>query len=555
MTSRSLHRASFVLMAALVACSGGGGKKSEGPPVTGTVAERLAAGMTALEQGLATQGTDALLLAANELAAAASLVGWDKAASQADLDRARAFGGLARLALLAQPYSDQAPGDGLHDLGDLLDAFGMGGTTFQRSHLDTIEFMHCTTMQPSPYYSYEQCELRTLPANSPRSGDLQAFLAGELRTALTGAVALLDAVTPGLQATVHASGRTVEVDHADVLLASALAHAALAQIDIQQAYDLDVDLDELQANLKVETYRPTDFLAEYPSFLKLESAATLPTAREHALAGIRAARKALDALQAETDDQADDLIRLSSQVCTYGPAPWDPNLFAYTCQPVFNSAEQIAEARAALDDAEAFLAAGSYAFGRDTPETEDDFTVAPGRFFEGLDLRALIPASFTKGVDGDRPGLFPDPTFGGLLVASPYDLNADLDADGSPDLFGYTQFFDGFLGAGPFFTSGWTSGGSWNGECTFLPGTHTFSWSRSIWISGTPAPVTTVYTGTYAIDRNVLTLTFTSPGPDGVRTEEIVASDFSDTRFAVRTLTYRDASGAILPIPWEWWYR
>lgn len=542
-------------MAALVACSGGGGKKSDGPPVTGTVAERLAAGFTALEHGLATQGTDALLLAANELAAAAALVGWDKTASQADLDRARAFGGLARLALLAQPYSDQAPGDGLHDLGDLLDAYGMGGTTFQRSHLDTIEFMHCTTVQPSPYYSYEQCELRTLPANSPRSGDLQAFLAGELRTALTGAVALLDAVTPGLQATVHVSGRTVEVDHADVLLASALARAALAQIEIQQAYDLDVDVDELQANLKVETYGPTDFLAEYPGFLKLESAATLPTAREHALAGIRAARKALDALQAETDDQADDLIRLSSQVCAYGPAPWGPNLFAYTCQPVFNSAEQLAEARAALDDAEAFLGAGSYAFGRDTPETEDDFTVAPGRFFEGLDLRALIPASFTKGVDGDRPGKFPDPTFGGLLVSSPYDLNADLDADGSPDLFGYTQFFDGFLGAGPFFVQGWTPNSWWYGECAFFPGTHTFSWSRVETINGQPGPVTTVYTGTYVFDRNMLTLTFAPPGPGGAREEEIIASSFSDTRFAIRNIWYRDPNGMILPVYGEYWYR
>ncbi len=548
--------ASIALSAALLlACKSGSGGGEE--QVTGTIKEHLAAGMTALEAGIASQGTDSLLLAANELSAAAALVGRDNAATPAEVDRARAFGGLARVALLARPYTDAAPGNGLNYLGDILDGYGLGGTPFQRSHLDTISVVHCTPVYQ--YYStYQRCELNTLSPDSPRTAELQAFLAEELHTALTGAVALLDAVTPAFQADLAVSGKTLDVDHTDVLFASAIAHAALAQIEIQQAYDLDVIPDELQANLQVDTYGFDDFLAEYPSFLKLKSAAALPSARQHALAAIGAARHGLAALKAETDDQANDLVRLSTQVCTYGPDPINPTYYTYRCTTQYNAAEKIAEADAALADVENVLkASGQYAHGQDTPETDDDFTIVPDRFFAGMDLRAMIPAAFTYGREHDRPGMFPDPTFGGFLVSAPFDPNADADADGSPDVFGYTSFSDALLGGAPFYTMGWTPQGDFSGWCSFATGAHTFVWTRTERTYGQYGPVTVevTYTGTYAYLANVLTLTFGGPGPLGAAKEEIEASSFDESSFAVSRVTYRDATSAIVPAYGEYWTR
>ena len=177
------------------------------------------------------------------------------------------------------------------------------------------------------YYAGQHCELRQLPSSSPTGKALQAFLCGQVASGLRAAVALLSDVGPSFSARVNDAGRVVEFDHTDALFLRAAAQGMLAFLEIQQAYDLDVDLDALQAGSA--TLGPAEFLRDHPTFLRLLSAASLPVSRLDAIGAIESLQLAVAELRAETatDDQADDFLRLSAESCGFVDT-------SYVCTPI-----------------------------------------------------------------------------------------------------------------------------------------------------------------------------------------------------------------------------
>jgi hypothetical protein len=357
-------------------------------------------------------------------------------------------------------------------------------------------------------------------ADTPRSGELQAFLVTRVAAGLRSAVTLLENVTDGFTFQLRDDSRVVELDKTDALFLTAVAQGMLAGIDLIGAYDLDVDLDKLQVDTAEPTYSLQQFADEYPFLLKLRDAAKLPQARANATGAIRNMQAAVAHLAAETDGQADDLIRIVEQSCSYDG-------YYYRCSTIYNAQQKIADLQAALADALAVATAtGTYRFDMDTIDTSDDVVVDPGKFFGGLDLRTLLPSTFTGGAMGDRPGLFPDATFGGVLVSSPRNVNEDLDGDGSPDLFGGYTYFGSYLQGRQVSTWGPVVAGTF--ALAASGGTLVFTdWSR--W-----DPITYQYptiAGTWTYSTNVLTLMLETSLPSGVKTVEVTADRIDDWSF------------------------
>ncbi len=532
--SRSAAKAWLVLAvaAALQGCS----SSKEDPNAT---SDSLARGTAALEAALTTQATDDFLEAANQFSAAAALVARGAPSTQAQRDQARFFGALARIALLADPYSDLTP-NGLGDLGDVLDAFGMPTARAARATLGEALFLECTDVYaPGPnggsYYAGQDCQLRPLSPDSPGSGALQGFLADRVAAELRAAVALLEDVSDAFVFQLRDGTRVVELDKTDALFLKGVAQAMLATIDLQGAYDLDVDLVRLRADADAGGYTVQRFWEDAPLFLTLRDAVRLPQARDDATDGIRSLQAAVQHLAAETDDQSDDLVVLSDHACWYDG-------YTYSCTTTYNPQQRIAELEDALGQALAIAtASGPYTLDMNTPDTSDDVVVDPDRFFAGVNLRALVPAPFTAGAWGDRPSLFPDTTFGGVLVSSPTDPNADLDGDGSPDLFGGYTYFGAYLAgrhvAAPY-------GSLVRGDFALAPAGTGFvfsDWNR--WDSVTGYATSP---GTWSYSANVLTLAFDAALPNGVRTVVVTAERIDGSSFGGST-RYLDDAGGELP--------
>lgn len=528
----------------------------------GTIADHLAKGKAALQAALSTHATDKVLEAANRFSAAAALLDADTGASEADRSRARFYGAIARVALLAQPYSDGSA-DGLQDLGDLLDGFGLGGSRTQRSNLDTFDMETCETVQYGPYYTVEECRLKDLSPTSPRSGELQTFLFQQARPALLGAIALLDGVGAGFSDRIVHDGTSVELDGTDAAFVKGFAAAMLAKIHLQRGYQLDVDIDDLLAR---EGYDAAAFAADHPLFLTLVDAAALPDARTHALASVAALNTAVARLKAETDDQSDDLIALGETQCTWGGPPY----YTYACTTTYNAPDTIAEIEDVLAKIDAALRAeGNHTISLGTVEEPFDVLVNADKLFAGVDLRAAMPTVWNAGALGDRPGPFVDPTFGGLLVSLPFDLNEDLDGDGSPDVFGgYSYFPPGYF-AGATFSTGWPF------SIDFGPNTHWYGGTRVEFDATEPrfalsfqvqtcdpiqpwicSPGVVSYPGSYEVARNVLTLTFDGAGLSGVQTAIYTAEELGDGHFQGPASYYAAGGGAVVPQwgSWTSWY-
>ena len=377
----------------------------------------------------------------------------------------------------------------------------------ERGALDPSAVMSCTDTYYSDgmggsYYAGQQCELRTLPSSSPTAGALQAFLAGQVASGLRAAVAALGKVGPGFSAQVNDAGRVVEFDATDALFLRGVAQGMLAFIEVQQAYDLDVDLDALQAS---SGFAADEFLRAHPTFLRLASAASLPASRLDAIGAIESLQLAVAALRAETaaDDQADDFIRIASESCGWVEA-------VYVCTSAYNASSELDEFVSGLASAHAVaVATGPYRFDAVTAETSDDVVVEPDRFFAGVDLRAKLPTSFGAGLHGGRPGPFPTRPSEGSSSPSPSTSTPILDGDGSPDLFGGYTMFGGWLRGATLYPAWW-----WSAAFPYLDGPYSFAatgnaFTFSDFDGG-------VYSGTWTASEDVLTLSFAPEHPLGV---------------------------------------
>lgn len=303
-------------------------------------------------------------------------------------DTARFFYALTRVAGV-KLYSDGNPED-MNSAGDILDRLGVGpgGRNPMAMDLDPPD---------------------TLPSGSPTGADIQAFLYNVIRPEMEGAIDNLKAISPSFNETWKEplSGKHYESDYGDVLFFRALIKGALANILIQHAYNLNMNIARNVNNKSLTTER---FLGDNLSFLTMATdySTSLSDAKSYLSGAADDLIAAIAAIRGEGDDQTNDLINLRE--VTEG---------------------EIAEAKTALATWKSSLSSPTTVDNGEDKKlgTPDDIIINLNPFFAGLSLRDLLPP-FT----GEDPsGMFPDATMGGVIVQG-INPNEDLNKNGIPDI-------------------------------------------------------------------------------------------------------------------------
>lgn len=457
---------------------------------TATLRSFLDKGYAALSKAAAQGTTDDLLAAVKNFNAAAALVGIDTDATQNHKDSALFFSAFSRVMALANPYSDLTD-NGFNNLGDILDAFGVGDnslrTSFGLISLPETCVDIVGTTDPMTGLPYQECTMNPLPSDAPTSGEMQQFLFAKLGSELQAAIGQFDQVSQGFRNIEWgdpADGAITEFDYADVLFLKGVAKGMLGQLHMQQAYDLDMDIAAEEAASAAGERTPVDFLADHPTLGKLKEAAKLATAKTYIGGAITDFQAVIAAIEAEKDggaSQQDDFISFYTESCG-----WNNAAFQWEC--VYDAEQAAAELALAKQD----LADAKSALSGQLTLTGGQVVDIP-KFFTGIDLRSKLPA-FT----GEMPGMFPDPTMGGVLVSG-FALNQDLDGDGHPDIIdGYSRFSDAVVAqelVGKTFST-WTNGRSWNLQ---LNGDKTFTLNWSVW---SPMFASGAETGAWSVDAS-----------------------------------------------------
>ncbi|MDO3377611.1 hypothetical protein [Geoalkalibacter halelectricus] len=443
-----------------------------------SLAGYLAKAFEAFDKGTINNSTDHLIDAAAYFKHALALASGDTSATQSDKDVAYFFGAFARVLSLANPYSTAVDGN-FNTLGDLLDAFGFEKGNDLRKDFSTISYpQECFDND----FGWEECKNLPLPADSPTSGEVQAFLFDKLTVELNAAISDFNKVSTGFTYswTDPVTDAVTEFDYADLLFTRGLAKAMLFQLHVQEAYDMDVDIAaEEQDFNQEEEYTIEDFLTNNPTLGSLKDASKLAEAKVFATGTLDDWLAALDRVEGSLDERQNHFIDFTAEECY-----WDNQAWWYVCEP---SQEKTEENLARLKED---LAAAKDSLN-EAIVTNEGRIVDFSQFFKGIDLRDQLPA-----YEGSVPGLFPDPTLGGILVEG-FDINADLDEDGSPDLLmGLTQFSEKMLDDRDFYVGGWCGV---YGELS-LSSEGTFSFDVQIW------PTWTTVTGTWSVEDGKLFL-------------------------------------------------
>ncbi len=353
-----------------------------------TLGELLELGFEALEDL-------ALLTAKTYFEAAFNLAG---NSPSDDADTARIFFAVTRVGALAfDTYSDGNPDDEIDHLGDILDSLGCDPKDTARSNIDAIR---CPAL---------------LPDDTVTGAQVQDFLNGPVLRELNGALDNIEPVSEAYERNlIFNTGEreeSAEIDYRDVLVLRSALRTAVAATLIQSAYDLDTDID---AELNDPANTIESFLEDNSSFLSLLDASPLSIAKIELGQAADDLLAAIDGIQAETDDQTDDLITLLNA-----------------------TPEEIEEAKADILDFKNSLDGPVLVLDNEVPaDPTNDFTLDLSKFFAGLNLRDFLPP-----FAGDQVGgLFPDPTFNGVFGPE-IDLNedqdfADIDATYEGDISG-----------------------------------------------------------------------------------------------------------------------
>ncbi len=403
-------------------------------------------------------------------------------------DSARFLYALTRVAKVV--FETQTDGDpsNLNNFSDFLDRLGVATDYDKRATYNSIALPEvCVQAEDdmgTPLFEMDDttaimdCKLEQLPSDAPTSGDMLGFVESSMggsQGALADAISALNLISPEYMDIWTESStdsgiaieKNTEVDYSDVLFVRGVAKGLQAQINMLLAYDLDVNLAEVDAatragDVAVDSciaecdagdqecedgcweleYDPSSLLDSAPTLLEIQAADKLVLAKGQLDGGLVDIRAAIVAIQGEADEQADDFVTFYDEDCYW-------NGFGEVCEPV-NMAQEIIETLADIDEALALVNAdGPIEIVTDDMGTADEgddetLVVDPSAFFGGLvDFRALLP--FDE--DGDFT-LFPDTTLGGIFATDtdPLELNTDLDEDGVPDLIdGYSQFGDALL--------------------------------------------------------------------------------------------------------------
>jgi len=369
------------------------------PTTTGlTVAELNAAGLKALSDGW-------VLGARTYFEAAVAQAGTD---TSNDADTARFFFALVRVAALG--FDTLSDGDAtlLERLGDVLDRLGAPQDE-SRANWDLIDLPE------------------TLPGDSPTGNEYRDVLYSVVGGELGGAMDNLAAMSLSFNtdwSEPFVNDETLESDYGDVLFFRSLFGSALAALAIQRAYELDADVDAIDAqNNDLDPNNDVtieSFLADDLDFMTLTDTAKLAEAKAVLQAdALVDMDEAIDVILAETDDQNDDLITLVD--------PGDP-LADQALQE-----QELRDFQTRIAEVQNSIANGATAIGNSNPATLD-----LAQFFDvGVDFRN--PDRLPAFTGNDVSGLFPDPSFNSVVLSP--DLNEDLadengvpGADGIPDI-------------------------------------------------------------------------------------------------------------------------
>ncbi|MGV8073291.1 MAG: hypothetical protein AB2L11_01825 [Syntrophobacteraceae bacterium] len=154
-----------------------------------------------------------------------------------------------------------------------------------------------------------------LAETSPTGAQTQAFLAGPFLTAISDAVSQLDVIenTWGTTLTSAETGdAAVEIDYGDVLLMKSALAFMKSIISLTSAYNLDLDLRGFIALMNAGVFKmQRDMLDAYVDLFKLKpegGTQALGDAKSALLNGIDLFESAIAFIDAEADDQSNDLI-------------------------------------------------------------------------------------------------------------------------------------------------------------------------------------------------------------------------------------------------------
>jgi len=330
----------------------------------------------------------------------------DSADKSLEADTARFFFALSRVAALGFDTLSDGNSSDMNRLGDILDRAGI-----------LNDFTRASWQLLAKPFSKDSQPRAQLAPGTPTGNELRDFLYLVAPPELQVAINILNEVSPSFNKewTESTSEKSFESDYGDVLFFRGLFKATLAGISIQRAYDLDADIDQavnpnLDTNLTNDTTIQA-FLNQYTGFLRLSETATLAEAKNWLADALDDFSAALDVISAETDDQLNDLVTLDK--LTANDVATAKGYLAKTKQSILSGETKIVDYDPAVD-----------------PDKED-IVLNLQRFFDvGVDFRNpnLLPVFTVNKVSG----LFPDPTFNGV-VKSP-NLNKDEDHDNIPDI-------------------------------------------------------------------------------------------------------------------------
>lgn len=422
----------------------------------GAIQIKFNAGMNAYKQALSSEdlinGTNMPLLrvAADNLVAAADLANSTQDLSSTG-DAARFFGAISRLAALGvHSESDGDATNSLETFSDVLDALGVPMDTVTRDWSNLIE-----PPKTCVYYTYYTDCTPNLPATSPTSGAILTLLDSKLNTELDLAIADLSNIPAGFSYNFvdPQSFEVTNFDYGDVLALTAAAYGLKAELAIDMAYDLNLDIDATINGTGPASVQ--QFMLDNPTIGTLDAsrfATELAQARTELQAGLNKMNEAITAIEAE----GTDVISQQNEFITFYSSDGycDPAVLTYCSWIEVNrTVEEIANFRDAISKALTGLNGPVTIDNNLTPtNTADDTIIDPSKFFAGISFRSLLP-TFT----GDVPdGLFPDATMGGVLVQG-RSVNEDLDGNNKPDLLEDTNFYPALIGDKTFMTQTWTN--------------------------------------------------------------------------------------------------
>ncbi len=317
-----------------------------------------------------------------------------------DADTARFFYALIRVATLPLDTLSDGNTDDLSHVGDYLDKLGCDTSAARRANGDAQEGMCPDDGEP-------------LPTNSPTGADYQHLLANLVGKEVSGAISNLDAISTSFNFKTVFKNENIEIDHSDVLVLRAGMKGALALILIQDAYDLNIDID---AEIASAPDTIENILARNATMLALQDASKLAEVKVLLIGGVNDTLMAITSIQNEGDDQTDDLVNFLGDP---GDTPASLAMEIDTGQVILNDFLRcLNDTTSCVDHQNPF-----------DPTDDVTFTLQP--FFLGMvDFNSLLP-SFS----GNIPSLFNDDGSVAGSIISGADINKDVaPKNGIPDI-------------------------------------------------------------------------------------------------------------------------